>query len=135
MHWRWHEKEYLGACHGAVGILYTLYLFKNHEIPYDLNARFRYFGPDSLRNTLHEILDAHILRSGNLKSSVGSHKDELVQWCHGAVGIVYLMCAYIRSIGSTEQVEIERCLSIIENASNCIWERGLLIKGMFPMCI
>lgn len=44
---------------------------------------------DLIRPSLDWLLDQKCF-SGNPKSSEGSNKDRLVQWCHGAPGFVYL---------------------------------------------
>ncbi|EUB55384.1 LanC-like protein [Echinococcus granulosus] len=65
------------------------------------------------------------LSSGNWPSSLGSSigQDRLVQWCHGAPGIVpLLLCAY-KLTGE------EDYLKRAERGGEVIWERGLLTKG------
>lgn len=37
-----------------------------------------------------DYLASLFFRSGNFPSSLGSDRDRLVQWCHGAPGAVYL---------------------------------------------
>jgi hypothetical protein len=44
----------------------------------------------AIRQTLDWMLTSQRFSSGNLRSSVGSDRDKLVHWCHGAPGAVYL---------------------------------------------
>ena len=49
--------------------------------------------------------------------------NELVHWCHGAPGVVYLMAAaYLRW-------EDRRYLNACQRASDLVWRKGLLKKG------
>ncbi len=45
---------------------------------------------DLVRRTVHKLLQIRF-PSGNLPSSLGSEKDVLVHWCHGAPGLVPLL--------------------------------------------
>ena len=46
---------------------------------------------EMIRLCLDNILDEQVFaESGNVKSSVGSDRDRLVHWCHGAPGAVHL---------------------------------------------
>lgn len=43
-------------------------------------------------SSLMALLRFHLTDTANLKSSIGSDRDLLVQWCHGAPGLVPLIC-------------------------------------------
>uniref|UniRef100_A0A5K3F890 Lanthionine synthetase C-like protein n=1 Tax=Mesocestoides corti TaxID=53468 RepID=A0A5K3F890_MESCO len=117
---KWHDKFYLGAAHGFAGILLTL--LKVHE---------------KLPNALPEgSLEELILPttkwlcklqqpSGNWPSSLGEslNRDRLMQWCHGATGIVPLMLRAYKVTGDEEYLISAR------RGADAIWERGLLTKG------
>ena len=51
---------------------------------------------DSVRrlclSSLVALLRFHLTNSANLQSSIGSSRDLLVQWCHGAPGLLPLLC-------------------------------------------
>ncbi|KAL5110766.1 LanC-like protein 2 [Taenia crassiceps] len=116
----WHEKFYLGAAHGFAGILHVL-LRVHAKLPNALP-----------KDTLEKFVLPTVkwlarlqLSSGNWPSSLGSSigKDRLVQWCHGAPGIVpLLLCAY-------ELTGDKDYLKRAERGGEAIWERGLLTKG------
>jgi hypothetical protein len=110
--WSWNRKEYLGGAHGAAGILLAIAKLSDHDKKYS---------PD----LLHSLLDLGQLESGNLKSRCGSSQDELVQWCHGATGLIPLLLEYIY-IGGFQDT---RFFDALEKALQVIWTRGLLLKG------
>ncbi|KAL8872515.1 MAG: hypothetical protein Q9174_001872 [Haloplaca sp. 1 TL-2023] len=111
--WEWHGKEYLGAVHGTIGIIMQLVL-----------SRPAYTKDPRVVNCLREVLasqDEH----GNFPSSVGSSKNHLVQFCHGAPGVV-LSLSRIRDFFDPDiQEAIDRA---VVKARACIWKKGLLTK-------
>ena len=78
----WHKKVYLGAAHGLCGELSVL-LQAAHLVPEVLD-------PAAQRDVLATLdwVLAQRLPSGNLSSSLGKDTDELVQFCHGATGLL-----------------------------------------------
>ncbi|EJD37199.1 Lanthionine synthetase C-like protein [Auricularia subglabra TFB-10046 SS5] len=121
--WRWSaspHKVYLGAAHGICGILSTVL-----QAPQDAWSPYA----DELRQTIQCLLDfQRATDNGNLPSSIGSPRDELVQWCHGETGLVLLL-SLARKVGLC--VDIEHALA---QAAECVWERGLLTKGPPSLC-
>lgn len=111
---------YLGGAHGLIGVLYMLL-----SSIYYLPELF-----DSENNNLKEDLKISLVnlsklqfKSGNFPSSLEKEKDELVHFCHGATGSVFLYTlAYILFKDDT-------MLQIAIKAGNTIWERGILKKG------
>ncbi|MCJ1371595.1 hypothetical protein MMC20_002814 [Loxospora ochrophaea] len=106
--WRWHGKQYLGAAHGAVGIITQIVLSDSTYAP-------------TLEPRLSGLLDQQ-MESGNWKSSASGR--DLVQFCHGAPGFVISLVA-IRQHFPTLQPRIDVA---IERARQRIWEKGLLRK-------
>eukprot|EP00794_Sanderia_malayensis_P003513 gene3513-4014_t len=79
----WHDKEYIGAAHGYIGILYLLLqpqLLKHKLIQEAL--------PD-IRQCIDHLASMRF-SSGNFPSSMGNNTDKLIQWCHGAPGAAIL---------------------------------------------
>lgn len=72
--YRWHDSAYLGAAHGTAGILHLMMQAGDPS-------------PTELLGTLDWLLRQRF-PGGNLQSSLGSQGDRLVQWCHGAPGLV-----------------------------------------------
>jgi lantibiotic modifying enzyme len=114
----WHEKIYIGAAHGISGILYILlqskYLLTQNELNFLIKPTIDFIA--SLK-----------FKSGNYPSSLGNTNDCLVQWCHGAPGIIHLFSL---------SYEIFRDINYLNLAKECadiIWERGLLKKG-YGLC-
>lgn len=114
----WHDSEYLGGAHGLAGILYLL-----------LQAR-QYLTEVQLEQVVKPAL--HFLQqlqypSGNFPSSIGSHSDRLVHWCHGAPGMTMLFTlAY-------EVYKEKKFLDLAIQCGEVIWARGLLRKG-YSIC-
>ena len=83
--YEWHNKKYLGAAHGVSGILFVL-LLASQQFPALLNQH-----KQILLNSLDILYDLNAKTpTGNYPSRFESRNDELCQWCHGAVGFVYL---------------------------------------------
>ena len=112
LQYTWHDKYYLGAAHGLSGILYTL-LQSGCIASEEVNK--------TITPAVHYLLT---LRhpSNNLRSSLGSQLDQLVQWCHGSPGLVPLLTAMHDKVGGTFLQDAIRC-------ATPVWQRGLLRKG------
>ena len=115
--WLWHTKAYLGAIHGVTGILYTLMCFID-EVSMIEGAILK------IKRSISRLNDLCFASTGNLRSSIGSERDELVHLCHGAPGhILCLIKAY----------ELSWEVSYLRQAENIarsvICRRGLLKKG------
>lgn len=109
--WKWHNKAYIGAVHGAIGIITQIVLTNPQKyaakMELDLAAllTYQYDG-------------------GNFPSSIPAERDRLVQICHGAPGVVVSLL----SIKDYFPALKERIDGAIRKGRECIWERGLLTK-------
>lgn len=121
--WAWHDKRYLGAAHGVTGILVVL-----------MQCTWRFKGEGAahlttlLQSTLAFLLSIR-LPSGNCPSSLPddpreSSSDKLVQWCHGAPGLIFA-CLAAYDLWS-QPVHLQAAL----DSASVVWERGLLKKGL-----
>ena len=109
--WTWHKEAYLGAAHGAMGIITQIIL----SSPSRANM---------LESTLGELLDTQY-PSGNLPPSIPvSNDDQLVQFCHGAPGFIISLTS-LRTYFQDLRGRID---TAITRGRECIWERGLLTK-------
>ncbi|KAG1666389.1 LanC-like protein 3 [Nymphon striatum] len=116
------QVEYLGAGHGLSGILQIL-LAIPECLDNDKNAE------SDVKASVDFILSLQT-PSGNFPPALdelGHHarpeSDELVHWCHGAPGVIYMLArAYLRW-------KDPRYLDSCRKCGDLIWERGLLRKG------
>jgi lantibiotic modifying enzyme len=108
--WKWHGKAYVGAVHGAIGIITQIVLTDASWAP-DLEAELG-------------ALLSYQYDSGNWPSSIPPGRDRLVQVCHGAPGVVISLLS-IKKYFPKLEAKID---SAIVKARECIQERGLLTK-------
>ena len=108
--WKWHDKAYLGAAHGAIGILTQIVLTDPSWAP-------------KVEADVGVVL-SYQYDGGNFPSSIPPSRDRMVQFCHGAPGVVSSLEA-IKPFFPALQNRIERA---IQEGRECIWERGLLTK-------
>jgi len=137
--WSWHDKRYLGAAHGVAGILQMLLC-----IPPALLESYW----NSLLSTMQWLLDIQ-QPSGNWPTKAGRHMynhddpvddaDELIQWCHGAPGMVILLSIFLRRFphyqfpSDTQGLAMavsERGGLALSTAGELIYTNGLLRKGV-----
>ncbi|CAG8653428.1 921_t:CDS:2 [Ambispora gerdemannii] len=113
MFWMWHDSAYIGAAHGAAGILTILLQFpeKVKEIS------------DQIRDTVDFVLFKCQTEDGNWPPSL-DNKKSLVQWCHGAPGVALLACkAY-------EVYKDQKYLDLAKKAAEFIHSNGVIHKGV-----
>jgi lantibiotic modifying enzyme len=114
----WHGSRYYGAAHGLAGILVTLLQTESETCQMEILE---------VTKPCLEFLLTQQFPSGNFKSSYGSERDRLVQWCHGSPGFVLLLTLAYKVYGD------QRYLAEAEKACDVTWERGLLTKG-YGLC-
>lgn len=113
--YEWHDKKYLGAAHGLVGILHTLLVANDPSLKSELTS--------SIKPTLDYLMTMKF-PSGNYPSSVGSGSgDLLVHWCHGAPGWIHLFALAYKVFGDAKYLEA------MKDCAKVLWNRGLLRKG------
>ncbi len=109
--WKWHGKAYVGAIHGAIGIITQIILTNPQKYAPKLEAELG-------------VMLTYQYESGNFPSSVPPDKDRLVQVCHGAPGVIISL----KSIEQYFPALKDKIDKAITNGRVCIWERGLLTK-------
>jgi len=118
----YYNVEYLGAAHGLSGILQMLlsfpaYLQSDPIAEQDVKSSVDYLL--SLQSPTGNFPCA----MDELGSRARPEADELVHWCHGAAGVVYLMAkAYLYW---KEDKYLRSCLK----CGDLVWTKGLLKKG------
>lgn len=111
----WHDKHYVGAAHGIVGILYMLLqVYPSSPVVTQHITE--------IQNTIDYLLTKQF-SSANFPSSLENESDRLIHWCHGAPGAVFLM------LKAYQVFQERRYLDVAISCGNVIWKRGLLRKG------
>ena len=110
--WQWHDKEYLGAVHGVAGICKLLL-----DTPCARNNW------EKIENTVNYLIRLQ-LPDGNFPSSSTSTSGRLVQFCHGAPGVVPLLVKMYRETNN------ETYLDSCKQACDAVYKHGLLKKGL-----
>jgi len=109
--WKWHGKAYVGAVHGAFGIITQIVLTDPDRYAPKVEAELA-------------VLLSYQYEGGNWPSSIPPGKDRLVQVCHGAPGVVNCLVSIRHYFPNLH----DRIDASIKRARECIWERGLLTK-------
>jgi len=121
--YQYYGTEYLGAAHGLTGILQMLLSVPGY-LQHCSEAAVR-----DIRASVDYLLQIQT-PEGNfpcamdeLRPGTRPAEDELVHWCHGAPGTVYLLArAYL-------VWKDEKYLEALRRASDICWEKGFLRKG------
>jgi hypothetical protein len=108
--WKCFEKELTGAGHGSIAMITQIALSTPEKV-------------SQVQADLERILDEQF-PSGNWPTAPGYPVDKLVQFCHGAPGIV-ISLQKIRPFFPTLHERIDKAIVL---GRKCIWERGLLKK-------
>ena len=109
--WKWHGKTYVGAVHGAMGIITQVVLTDPKKYA-------------SLVEADLAVLLSYQFDTGNWPSSLPPERDRLVQFCHGAPGVVASLLSIKKYFPNLE----EKITKAIAKGRDCIKERGLLTK-------
>ncbi|SMQ50210.1 unnamed protein product [Zymoseptoria tritici ST99CH_3D7] len=110
--WKWQGKTYIGAIHGAIGILTQVVLTNPGKYAEKLQAELA-------------VLLTYQYEGGNFPASVPPEKDRLVQVCHGAPGVVCSLISVVEFYDGPLREKIEKA---IVKGRECVLERGLLTK-------
>ncbi len=129
LEYRWYDTVYFGCAHGLAGIVHVIL----DEIAFVVQARSAasladgydpsdfdaLFTPDRLARVRQSVrqLIAHQLPSGNLEATDDSPtSDRLVQWCHGAPGLIFTIAALLR---------LSRWVQELGSNSSMEWAQGI----------
>ncbi|XP_075265956.1 glutathione S-transferase LANCL1-like [Convolutriloba macropyga] len=126
----WHDRPYLGAAHGLMGICYVLLhvLEKGWAVEgleSDLRGMLRYVLSLELKADDYGVETASGSPDGMYPTAVGdgAGREPLIHWCHGSTGAVFLFCKAYQVLGRQEYLEAAR------RAGAVVWRSGLLTKG------
>lgn len=138
----WQKKHYLGACHGLSGILHILLLALTltPNIDQELQAIGQQRNqeketqqqrdiPSELKSLIRSSLDFLVrmrFPSGNFPASIDDDDDDdlLVQWCHGAPGLIPVF------VNAANFFSEKKYLEVALQGCNVVWQKGLLTKGL-----
>jgi hypothetical protein len=109
--WKWHGKVYVGAIHGAIGIITQIVMTDPKKYASKVEADLA-------------VLLTYQYETGNWPSSIPPEKDRLVQVCHGAPGVVNSLVSIKKYFPNLE----EKLNRAIAKGRECVKERGLLTK-------
>ncbi|KAK4498717.1 hypothetical protein PRZ48_009227 [Zasmidium cellare] len=109
--WKWRGKTYIGAVHGAMGIITQVVLTNPQKYAEKMETELA-------------VLLTYQYDSGNFPSTVPPERDRLVQVCHGAPGVVTSLLS-IRPHFPNLHEKIDKAIA---KGQECILERGLLTK-------
>lgn len=112
--WIFHGGDYIGAGHGRVGIVTQILLSDASYAP-------------KLEDTVSKLVDWQ-LPTGNWDAFApdsGKSRDHLVQWCHGAPGMIQSL-GIVRPYFPNLQEKIDAAISKGREIS---WQRGLIAKS------
>ncbi|KAJ7250599.1 hypothetical protein C8J57DRAFT_1078520 [Mycena rebaudengoi] len=126
--WRWHEKRYLGAAHGVAGILHVLLLCPADVIQPHIPA---------ILSTVEWLLDCQDA-NGNWPTKAPTSTDrssavaenDVVQWCHGAPGVLLLLCTVLRCCASPANPLLRKVIAAVQHGAALVYRHGLLSKGV-----
>ncbi|KAJ7832201.1 hypothetical protein B0H13DRAFT_242264 [Mycena leptocephala] len=124
--WAWHGKRYLGAAHGVAGILHILLL-----CPADVIRPYM----ESILLTVEWLIGCQDVH-GNWPTAAPiddstSNGEHLVQWCHGASGILLLLCTVLRCATTTSAAPLlGKVIASVQAGAGLVYRHGLLSKGV-----
>ncbi|BHF59909.1 LanC-like protein 3 [Sparganum proliferum] len=121
----YHGTEYLGAAHGLCGILFALLLFPAYLATRGAPVE------DLVKGAVDYLLSVTPEDTGNLPAATDElpphhrtpERHELVHWCHGAAGAVYV---YAKAYGFWHD---KKYLEAARRCADVVWHRGFLKKG------
>ena len=122
--YQYYDTEYLGAAHGLCSILQMLlsapgYLDSRPDAKADVEGSLRYLLSIQTAEGNFPCAMDEVPGIGSARRS----EDELVHWCHGAPGTIYLLArAYLAW-------KKEEHLRAALKCGDLIWRKGLLKKG------
>lgn len=104
------QKRYLGAGHGDISIISNIVMSNPAYAP-------------KVQRRLENILDLQ-LEDGNWSSYADGSGEQVVQFCHGAPGIIWCLVPMIQYFPELR----EKIDSAIKRGREVVWEKGLLTK-------
>jgi len=122
LYYEWHNTDYLGGAHGLAGICLTLL----ETLSFPPTAGCVTGEQKGLIKGCIDYIVSQQFEDGNFSSRIFTSKkkkDKMVQFCHGAPGVLLLLCRAYRVYGENAYLEAAK------KAAEAIWKRGLLTKG------
>mmetsp|Transcript_90085 Transcript_90085/g.257602 ORF Transcript_90085/g.257602 Transcript_90085/m.257602 type:complete len:471 (+) Transcript_90085:114-1526(+) len=115
--------KWLGQSHGSAGVLHEL--LSVPEVALE-NATSKAI----IMATLDHVVSKQF-PSGNFPAEYfDEDEDELVQWDHGAPGVLGSLTLAASVYATDEAESAEKYMASARLAADCVWERGLVVKGL-----
>lgn len=144
--WSWHGKRYLGAAHGVAGILQVLICAPAHIIaPYwsDITGTVEWLlaiqeplgnWPTKASRHMHYAAGGAATSRTAKRVSV-EDGDALVQWCHGAPGVLILLSTLLTRASTSSKLAVsstttDSIVAALQRGGELVYTRGLLRKGV-----
>ncbi|KAL6298508.1 hypothetical protein BKA93DRAFT_63498 [Sparassis latifolia] len=144
--WSWHGKRYLGGAHGVSGILQMLVssptvALAPHWVAVLGTVEWLLAIQEPLGNWPSKA-GRHMARTAGGSATSRAAKrvsveddacDSLVQWCHGAPGVLILLASLLRRGGPVLPVSAklrEAAIAALKRGGELVYTRGLLRKGV-----
>ncbi|KAH9838013.1 uncharacterized protein C8Q71DRAFT_706445 [Rhodofomes roseus] len=146
--WRWHVSRYLGGAHGVVGILHMLVMApSNITTTYwpDIVGMVEWLlaiqeplgnWPSKAGRHLYYVAGGTATSQEAKRVSVGKdNQHELLQWCHGAPGVLILLSAFLNRTAQSSSLTItsslrDRTIAAMQRGGELVYTHGLLRKGV-----
>jgi len=134
--WTWHGERYLGAAHGVAGILHILLLCPADVIhPYMESILLTVewlIGCQDMHGNWPTTVPTRDSTSAPARYSTGSGGgNDLVQWCHGATGILLLLCTVLRCATQTSNAPLlGKVIASVQAGAALVYRHGILSKGV-----
>ncbi|KAF7324873.1 Lanthionine synthetase c family protein [Mycena kentingensis (nom. inval.)] len=117
--------EYLGAAHGIAGILHVLLLCPRQTVQPHM---------PTILKTIEWLIECQD-STGNWPTTAplpGNHNNDkgLVQWCHGATGILILLSTLLRYTSPNSPPLLHKVIAAIQTGAELVYRHGLLRKGL-----
>jgi len=146
--WRWHSSRYLGGAHGVAGILHMLVLtpssiIQSHwpdivEMIEWLLAIQEPLGnwPSKAGRHLYHVPGGTATSIEAKRVSIGEDdRHELLQWCHGAPGVLMLLSMFLNRTAQSSSLMIssflrDRIVAALQRGGELVYTHGLLRKGV-----
>ncbi|EPS98191.1 hypothetical protein FOMPIDRAFT_1127156, partial [Fomitopsis schrenkii] len=146
--WRWHATRYIGGAHGVAGILHMLVLAPSKTITSywsDIVGMVEWFlaiqeppgnWPSKAGRHMYYVEGGTAMfTEAKQEAQATDDRHELVQWCHGAPGVLMFLSMFLNRTALSPSLTIapslrDRIIAAIQHGGELVYTHGLLRKGV-----